>query len=412
MEMTGERFIATFDEPDINYEHWHRYLYARSFVAGKVVLDIASGDGYGSFLLASSGASRVTGVDIALEAVQHARKNYRLPHLEYLVGSVAAIPVAAASIDVLVSFETIEHVDETQQRLFLAEIERVLKPDGLLVLSTPNKRAYSDQPGYSNPYHFREFYIEEFLEFLRPKFRSIELLGQRIFASSYIWVPGTDSRECVEYQIRPTEQGFVVAEDTHKEMLYAIALCTNGVPPKGSASLLVDPEDSMITRKNGLIEQQKEHIKRQQEHMVLQEQELGRLNQALLDAQAHSEALSAQRQEEFARFSQLLRDAQTHSEALIAQRQEEFARFSQLLCDNQAHIGDLTDQVRSRSPRFWLHQAGVLGRSAVAACVALARLAVTNPGQLLSRLKQLRQTGLRALLAETLDQGRASYPYQ
>jgi len=213
MEFTGERFVSTLNEPEISYEHWHRYLYASCFVEDKVVLDIASGEGYGSFLLSSTSARKVIGIDIDPEAVKSARETYKSKNLEFINGSIASIPVASGSIDVLVSFETIEHVDEEHQSMFLDEIERVLKPNGILIISTPNKETYSDIPHYKNEFHIKEFYVDEFLDFLRPKFKYIELLGQKIFTSSYIWPHGNDRREFVEYNIKPTEKGFVVSED-------------------------------------------------------------------------------------------------------------------------------------------------------------------------------------------------------
>src|SRR5262249_38493426 len=163
-EFTGERFIPKMPAPGINledcqiaYEHWHRYLYAAQWVAGKTVLDIACGEGYGSYYLAEV-AKQVVGVDLDPETVRHASSRYLRSNLEFRCGSVEAIPVpGAASFDAVVSFETIEHLWEGQQNTFLSEIGRLLKPEGLLMMSTPNKLAYSDRPGYKNEFHRQEF---------------------------------------------------------------------------------------------------------------------------------------------------------------------------------------------------------------------------------------------------------------
>jgi len=94
----------------------HRFIYALAYARGKTVLDIASGEGYGTALLASY-AAFVTGVDIAEDAVAHARRKYQLPNLEFLLGSCSKIPLLDGTVDLVVSFETIEHHDEHEQML-------------------------------------------------------------------------------------------------------------------------------------------------------------------------------------------------------------------------------------------------------------------------------------------------------
>ena len=215
MEFTGEKFISSLTEPEISYEHWHRYLYTTRFVKDKVVLDIACGEGYGSFLFSTSNAKKVIGVDIDEEVVRNAKNSYKNSDLEFVNGDVTSIPIESNKIDVIVSFETIEHINEHQQKLFLLEIARVLKPDGILIISTPNKLTYSDLPDYKNKFHIKEFYVDEFLDFLRKKFEYIELLGQRIFTSSYIW-SDKNNNNFIEYNIKQTENGYVVTEDKDK----------------------------------------------------------------------------------------------------------------------------------------------------------------------------------------------------
>ena len=149
LEWTGERYLPEV-AGQVALEHVHRYLCARAYCQGKAVLDVASGEGYGSALLAVT-AERVIGVDLAAEAVAHAQARYRRPNLEFRQGSCIAIPLPDASFDVVVSFETIEHID--QHEAMLAEIKRVLKPDGLLIISSPEKREYSDSPNYKNAFH-------------------------------------------------------------------------------------------------------------------------------------------------------------------------------------------------------------------------------------------------------------------
>src|SRR5271170_5650885 len=109
LEFTGERFLPGIPG-EIAYEHWHRYAFAKRFVSDKRVADIACGEGYGSALLAGI-ATSVVGIDLAPDAIAHARSHYAaLPNLRFQQGSVEALPLADASVDVVVSFETVEHL--------------------------------------------------------------------------------------------------------------------------------------------------------------------------------------------------------------------------------------------------------------------------------------------------------------
>lgn len=179
---TGERLHTDVCD---NYalEHLHRYGLALDLCRGRRVLDIASGEGYGSNLLASV-AESVRGVDISEEAVSHARLKYRRPNLEYLQGSAAAIPLPDASIDTAVSFETIEHHDRHAE--MMAEIKRVLRPNGVLVISSPDKLNYTDIPGVINPFHVKELYREEFHALVRAHFENVWALSQRVVYGSLV----------------------------------------------------------------------------------------------------------------------------------------------------------------------------------------------------------------------------------
>ena len=142
LEFTGERFVPGI-AGEIAHEHWHRYAFARRYVAGKRVLDVACGEGYGSALLAGV-ASSVTGIDIDAGAVAHARQSYAaLANVSFSEGSAASLPLPDACVDAVVSFETIEHLPRSDQPRMLAENARVLAADGVLLLSAPNPAEYS-----------------------------------------------------------------------------------------------------------------------------------------------------------------------------------------------------------------------------------------------------------------------------
>jgi SAM-dependent methyltransferase len=179
---TGERFLPEMSG-QMEMEHAHRYFLTKEWIKGKVVLDIASGEGYGSALLATA-AKRVTGVDISDAAVAHAQNKYRARNLKYVVGSAASIPLKAKSVEVVVSFETIEHLTEHDE--MMREIRRVLKPNGLLIISSPDRLEYSDKPGYANPYHVKELYRAEFQDLIESQFKNVSMLGQRVVFGSCI----------------------------------------------------------------------------------------------------------------------------------------------------------------------------------------------------------------------------------
>jgi predicted SAM-dependent methyltransferase len=141
--------------------HLYRYQFAEAnFVKDKNVLDIACGVGYGSRILSTS-AAHVTGVDISDKAIQYAKNFYNAENIQYKVGSVENIPFDNNSIDVVVSFETIEHIVDDLK--YIDEIKRVLKDNGLYIVSTPN--GFID-----NGFHYRGYNYKQFKEFLSKKF--------------------------------------------------------------------------------------------------------------------------------------------------------------------------------------------------------------------------------------------------
>lgn len=227
LEFTGERYVPNIDWPEISYEHWHRYFFASQFTAGKVVLDLSSGEGFGSHLLAER-AEKVIGVDIDPQAVAHATARYVRPNLEFRSGSADDVPIHGDhAVDVIVSFETIEHLDERQQIGFAKECKRLLKPNGQLILSTPNKLLYSDRHEFRNEFHFREFYVDEFLGFLGEYFRHVTLLGQRVYPSSIIWPVEQAATALSEFQLAYDDGEYRPAGDDRKELLYLLAVCSD-----------------------------------------------------------------------------------------------------------------------------------------------------------------------------------------
>src|SRR5437773_11714026 len=111
LEWTGERFLPWVKESTIAYEHLHRYAYAATLVKNKRVLDLASGEGYGSAMLAAA-ASSVVGVDIDENSIRHATAKYADANLQFVSGSITKVPITDDhSFDIVVCFEAIEHIE-------------------------------------------------------------------------------------------------------------------------------------------------------------------------------------------------------------------------------------------------------------------------------------------------------------
>lgn len=171
---TGERMMPVCAEADTFWEHIYRYRFALDYVVGKRVLDIACGEGYGSRAMVEHGAASVIGMDLSEQAVSHARLTYQV---DARVGNALDIPLPPESIDVVVSFETIEHLPD--QAAFIRQCARILTPGGLLIVSAPNRLVHHDQ-GHLNPFHCRELYLHELEQLLASAFTDVALFSQVI----------------------------------------------------------------------------------------------------------------------------------------------------------------------------------------------------------------------------------------
>ncbi len=246
LEWTGERFLPWIKEPVVAYEHLHRYAFAGQFVEGKHVLDLASGEGYGAKMLARTAAS-VTGIDIDEAAVRHAEGKYGGNNLSFASGSVTNVPINENhSFDIAVCFEAIEHVED--QEGLLQEVKRLLKPDGLFIVSTPNKAVYHDEGESENRFHVKELYFDEFRELLERHFSATTFLGQRIHPASTMWpLDISQDKDVREIVISRRGAEFEFIRNKDREALYFIALASSSLPPAYSCSVLIDHSNEMIS---------------------------------------------------------------------------------------------------------------------------------------------------------------------
>ena len=212
-------------------ESFHRYHAAAPLCKGKTVLDAACGEGYGSAILAAS-AEKVRGIDQNAEAVREAKEKYKASNLDFVSGIVEEMPFEAESFDRIVSFETIEHLID--QRKFLCEIRRVLKSDGILILSSPNKTSFRSRNKEENLYHINELEPEQLLELIKEYFPHTALYGQDAFYNSVISGDGANS-----YLVRDSENN-VLWQNALKPVQYSIVLASAKELPSFSPSSFVD----------------------------------------------------------------------------------------------------------------------------------------------------------------------------
>ena len=260
-EFTGERLIPGEVDIDLLNEHMARYAFAARLARGKRVLDAGCGAGYGSAALAQV-AESVTGVDVAADAIDHARAQYQARNLTFEPASVTQLPFAEAAFDLVVAFEVIEHLEDW--RGMLQEAARVLSPAGQLIVSTPNKLYYTESRGVhgANPFHVHEFEFAEFVAELKAVFPHVSM-----FLENHV--------EGVAFQ--PHVPGYTVearvdtGEPLPDESHFFVAVCARR-PQLGNPTFVYVPRAANVLR-------EREH------HIAKLEQEVATKNQWLDKAQ-------------------------------------------------------------------------------------------------------------------------------
>jgi ubiquinone/menaquinone biosynthesis C-methylase UbiE len=245
---TGER-LETFITNEVMLEHLHRYAIAMEFTKGKKVLDIACGEGYGVNLLAIN-AAHITGIDIDNITIEKAKNKYKAGNITFKTGSVLEIPAENNSYDVITCFETLEHTSHHDK--MLSELKRVLAPSGLLFISTPEKRNYSDTPNHKNPFHEKELYGNEFKDLLSRFFGYSRFYEQSSFVGSII----------IDENKEPIQRFFTgnynsIQATPSITTMYWLAIASDSEVPVLSSSLFRD--QNLISR---ILNEQAEALKK------------------------------------------------------------------------------------------------------------------------------------------------------
>jgi len=212
----GERMVPAFHKGALVYgEHITRYEAVADLVKGKIILDIASGSGYGSYIMGGH-AKKVFGVDIDEDSVKYATRNYKRPNIEYRQGSAEEIPLDDDSVEVVVTFETLEHIKDYEK--FIKEIKRVLKPGGYALISTPNDPEFPED----NHFHLHEFREKELEKLLKKYFKYTD------FSYQYTWYYTAllDKLPADKEWLKPLETYNVAPVKTDKA-LYFMVVCSD-----------------------------------------------------------------------------------------------------------------------------------------------------------------------------------------
>lgn len=236
---TGER-LETFIKDQTSIEHLHRYAVALDLVKDKIVLDIASGEGYGTHLL-SFRAKIIKGVDIDVSSIKKAKLKYKRNNLEFKAGSTSSIPYNDCYFDIVVSFETIEHHNEHEK--MMEEIKRVLKPNGILIISSPDRLNYSEKRNFINKFHVKELYKEQFKSLINNHYQNANFYLQKsTFAS--ILIPECSPNGFIEYSGDYNS----IINNTDFYQHYIVAIASDAPINNLKLSIFIDNE--IINRSN------------------------------------------------------------------------------------------------------------------------------------------------------------------
>ncbi len=217
----GERMVPAFHRGNLVYgEHVSRYESVRGLLEGKIVLDIASGSGYGTHLL-SEKAKKIYGVEVDKDAVEYSKRNYGGKNIEYLLGDAESIPLGDDSVDVVVTFETIEHIKDYKK--FLNEIKRILKPGGFAIISTPNDPEFPE----GNHFHLHEFEESELSKLISSYFKNQKFYYQYTWIAAGV-VSGSKASKEQAFDLRTVNVAPVLAN----RAIYFMVVCSDSAIDK------------------------------------------------------------------------------------------------------------------------------------------------------------------------------------
>jgi SAM-dependent methyltransferase len=309
-----ERFVPGEMRGLIEVEHLARYWWAAGCVKDRTVLDAGCGVGYGAALLAALGARAVTAVDNAPDAVAAARERGG-SEVDVIEADISALPFAEDSFDVVVCFETLEHV--TDQPKALDELRRILRPGGVLLISSPNH----DVIEQGNPHHTHEYTPEELRGELSARFENVHLERQQTWLTSMI-----------------SPDDVLLETDPARTLDLAVRKLA-AVPAGGERFTLAVASEGRLPTLGGLA-------------MLTDTAELEAWKRRAVSAERHAERSrrdAAEAAEAYRDASAAYTDASAAHDAIVAERgklEEALARLNGVLAERQAAL-EVADQERA-----------------------------------------------------------------
>ena len=262
---------------------------------------------------------------------------YKKDNLIFLQGSIINIPIEGEKIfDIIVCFEAIEHIKEHE--ILLQEIKRLIKDDGFLIISTPNKQMHSDILGHTNPFHVKEIYYQDFCDLLKNQFSYINLFGQGVYIGSSIYPHNSNSTtdSCNEFVISYEGDHFSFKDESEKTPLFFISIASNKELNKSilHKSFLMDISNMEISVFQNRIKQ---------------------LTSKIEELHQHYDAMTDQRDDRDIQIKQLssqFEELQLHYEEMTDQRDNRDIQIKQLSSqfeELQLHYEEMTDQRDDRN---------------------------------------------------------------
>lgn len=283
--------------------HLCRYSLAQRLCAGKRVLDISCGEGYGSSFLATKwGAAEVHGVDISEEAIGRARENFADARITFHCRPAEEVEAlfAPATFDLIVCLETMEHVADA--RALLASLRRLVKPGGTLILSCPNDWWYYPQAGQGNPFHRRKYTHAEFLALAQDVLGAPTQLLLGVPAAGFANVAttnqslvtgGGDGSQRGMFHVEPAAEAAVLPADapiTPENCSYFVGIWGGKVAPAAFTVFPCSMDRSALAREQRVVQELRDQVAQLQQKVA----DMDRLARATRDAQLVAAAWRAE----------------------------------------------------------------------------------------------------------------------
>ncbi len=367
LDFSGERVIPGLVDPNLMAEHLARYRFSCQFTQDKSVLDLACGSGYGAASLKEN-SRQVVAIDLSEQAVAYAKSHFHREGIHFLVGDATCLPFPDARFDVVVAFEIIEHIEKDAE--FLREVKRILKPEGLAILSTPNRVFSREQEIAENPFHIREYSEKEFAELLGTFFPSIVLGRQNHAEGMQFDFPGDQPDGHLAFDGEKSE-------GTVANSQFLLALCSHGRIGhigKNPYFFVSSQADILETRNRHLklyesqvkgnlkrIGELEEELSAKSGHLARYEEELGNSKQAYDELRSDFEAKAthiALCQSDLRRLEESLQQLRSDwlaksehirlFEGELKTAREQLEQFCRLAEDQARHIDERNRQLGER----------------------------------------------------------------